>query len=77
MQMVDIYGKTAVLSALARACEYGAYHCEYVENIIQQSRGAAEAANPMARPSRKHGLDIRLRDIDMAQYQINSEDDDE
>jgi hypothetical protein len=77
MQMVDIYGKTEVLSALARACEYGAYHCEYVENIIQQSRGAAEAANPMVRPSCKHGLDIRLRDIDMSQYQIKTEDDDE
>jgi hypothetical protein len=77
MQMIDIYGQTEVLSALARACEYGAYHCEYVENIVQQSRGAAAATNPRTPPSLKHGLDIRLRDIDMSQYQIQTEDDDE
>jgi hypothetical protein len=48
-----------------------------VENIIQQSRDAAAATNPRTRPSLKHGLDIRLRDIDMSQYQIKSEDNDE
>lgn len=77
MLMIDIYGKTEVLAALARACEYGAYHCEYVENIIQQSRDAAAATNPKTPPALKHGLDIRLHDIDMSQYQIQSEDDDE
>jgi transposase len=77
MQMVDIYGKTEVLSALARACEYGAYHCEYVENIIHQSRDAAAATNPRTPSALKHGLDIRLRDIDLSQYQIQSEDNDE
>jgi transposase len=75
--MVDIYGKTEVLSALARACEYGAYHCEYVENIIQQSRDATQASNPRTSLFLTHGLDIRLRDIDMSQYQITREDDDE
>jgi transposase len=55
MQMVDVYGKTEVLAALARACEYGAYHCEYVENMIQQCRDAAAATNPKTRPSLKHG----------------------
>jgi hypothetical protein len=82
MQMVDIYGKTEVLSALARACEYEAYHFEYVENIIQ-SRSRDQRANPARRDDNpgplhlKHGQDIRLRDVDLSQYQCPGEDHDD
>jgi transposase len=91
MQLVDIYGKTEVLAALEKACEHGAYHCEYIENIIQQRRlrpesarnygsgaGRAQENSPTApRPGAKHKLDIRLRDIDMSQYHLKTEDNDE
>jgi transposase len=80
MQMVDIYGKTEVLSAIERACQYGAYHFEYVENIIQQQRRSRQSPHQKSPPlpeNLKHGQDIRLSEIDMSQYQIKGEDDDE
>jgi transposase len=79
MQMVDIYGKTEVLSALARACEYEAYHFEYVENIIQQARcqRANQAGDHPGPLHLQHGQDIRLRDVDLSQYQCSREDHDE
>jgi hypothetical protein len=78
--MVDIYGKTEVLSAIERACQYGAYHFEYVENIIQQQRRSRQSPHQKSPPlpeNLKHGQDIRLSEIDMSQYQIKGEDDDE
>ena len=77
MQMVDIYGKTEVLAALETACTHDAYHCEYIENIIQQRRRADDNATTVRRPGTKRGPDIRLGDIDMSQYHLNSENDDE
>ncbi len=77
MQMVDIYGKTEVLAALARACEYDAYHCDYVENIIHERRRASENSSPIPGLHPMCRQDIRLHDIDMSQYQINPEDDNE
>jgi hypothetical protein len=79
MQMVDIYGKTEVLSALARACEYEAYHFEYVENIIQQARcqRANQAGDHPGPLHLQHGQDIRLRDVDLSQYQCSREDHDD
>jgi transposase len=77
MQMVDIYGKTEVLAALEKACAHGAYHCEYIDNIIQQRRRAEESATAALRPGTKHGLEIRLQDIDMSQYHLNTENDNE
>jgi transposase len=79
MQMVDIYGKTEVLSAIERTCKYGAYHFEYVENIIQQRRRATETpvhGRPLPAIA-KHGHNIRLREIDMSRYRINRDKDNE
>ena len=77
MQMADIYGKTEVLNALVRACEYNAYHCEYIENIIQQRRRAEENPDVTLRPGVKRSQEIRLRDVDMSQYNIHTGEDDE
>jgi hypothetical protein len=77
MQMVDIYGKIEVLAALEKACEHGAYHYEYIDNIIQQRRRAEESATAALRPGIKHGREIRLQDIDMSQYHLNTENDNE
>jgi len=77
MQMVDIYGKIEVLAALEKACEHGAYHCEYIDNIIQQRRRVEESATATLRPGIKHGREIRLQDIDMSQYHLNTENDNE
>ena len=80
LQMVDIYGKTEVLSAIARACEFGAYHFEYVENIIQERRRAAEASAQQKAPlppNTRRAHQIRLREIDMSQYRIPKDGEDE
>jgi len=80
MEMVDIYGKIEVLQALQKACEYGAYHFEYVENIIQQQRRrrqTPEGNSESALARLKRGKDIRLGAIDMSQYQITEDKDDE
>ena len=80
MEMVDIYGKSEVLQALEKACEYGAYHFEYVENIIQQQkrrRQVPEGNSESVLARLKRGKDIRLGAIDMSQYQITEDKDDE
>jgi transposase len=77
MQMVDIYGKAEVLSAIERACQYGAYHFEYVENIIQERRRATDSSHehhPLP-PGSTKGQDIRLREVDMSPYRIDKEQD--
>jgi transposase len=79
MQMVDTYGKTEVLSAIERACEYGAYHFEYIENIIQERRRATH--NPAERhplpPGTTRGQHIRLDEVDMSRYRVDKEQTDE
>jgi len=67
IEMVDIYGKSEVLQALQTACEYGAYHFEYVENIVQQQRRrrqTAEDSSQSLAARLKRGKDIRLGAID-------------
>jgi transposase len=76
MEMVDIYGKSEVLSALQKACEYHAYHFEYLENIIQQQRRERQTnahKSPSLAAHLKRGKDIRLGSIDMSQYQIKKD----
>ena len=80
MEMVDLYGKTEVLSAIEQACQYSAYHFEYVENIIQQQkrrRQTPEGNSESVAARLKRGKDIRLGAIDMSQYQITKDKDDE
>lgn len=79
MQMVDIYGKTEVLSAIQRACEYGAFHFEYVENIIQERRRAKDmdAKHQPLPPGTTRGQDIRLGEVDMSRYRVDKEQQDE
>ncbi len=79
MEMVDLYGKTEVLSAIEQACQYSAYHFEYVEHIIQQRRRAVEgpASQSPVPTTPRRGQDIRLREIDMSQYQIRKDEKDE
>ncbi len=77
MQMVDIYGKTEVLAALEKACAHGAYHYEYIENIIQQRRQSEDHTRAAFHLRAKNRPDIRLKDIDMSQYHLYREDDDE
>jgi transposase len=80
MEMVDIYGKSEVLQALQKACEYGAYHFEYVENIIQQQKRRRQAPKDCSESLLAHlkrGKDIRLGTIDMSQYQIKEDKEDE
>lgn len=74
MQMIDIYGKTEVLSAIERACEYGAYHFEYIENIIQERRRATDssAQQPLP-PATTRGQHIRLDEVDMSRYRLDKE----
>jgi hypothetical protein len=75
MQMVDIYGKTEVLSAIEHACKYGAYHFEYIENIIGERRRATDNLvehHPLP-PGTTRGQHIRLDEVDMSRYRIDKE----
>ncbi len=74
MQMVDIYGKTEVLSAIEHDCEYNAYHFEYIENIIGERRRATDnpAEHPLP-PGTTRGQHIRLEEVDMSRYNIDKE----
>jgi hypothetical protein len=75
MQMVDIYGKTEVLSALEHACKYDAYHFEYIENIIGERRRAQDDPSqhyPLP-PGTRRGPQIRLDAVDMSQYRLDKE----
>jgi hypothetical protein len=76
--MVDIYGKTEVLSAIERACEFGAYHFEYIENIIEERRRATDnpARQPLP-PGTTRGQHIRLDEVDMSRYRVDKEQKDE
>jgi transposase len=79
MQMVDIYGKTEVLSAIEHACRYGAYHFEYIENIIGERRRATDnpdQQHPLT-PGTTRGQNIRLEEVDMSQYRVDKEQKDQ
>lgn len=79
MQMLDIYGKTEVLSAIEHACKYGAYHFEYIENIIGERRRAKDnpAQNHPLPPGTTRGQHIRLDEVDMSRYRIDKEQKDQ
>ena len=79
LQMVDIYGKTEVLSAIEHACRYGAYHFEYIENIIGERRRAhdnPDRHHPLP-PGTTRGQQIRLDAVDMSQYRVDKEQKDD
>lgn len=53
MALVDLYGKTEVLSAMDHAMNYGAFGHEYLTNIILSNRRRRSCPHPVGPPSSK------------------------
>lgn len=53
MALVDLYGKTEVLSAMEHAMHYGAFGHEYLVNIILSNRRRRSSTHPLGAPSSK------------------------
>jgi len=53
MALVDLYGKTEVLSAMEHAMKYGAFGHEYLANIILSNRRKRSSPHPLEPPSSK------------------------
>jgi len=53
MALVDLYGKTEVLSAMEHAMKYGAFGHEYLANIILSNRRRRSSSHPLGPPSSK------------------------
>jgi transposase len=53
MALVDLYGKTEVLSAMEHAMQYGAFGHEYLANIILSNRRRYSSPQPLGSPSSK------------------------
>ncbi len=53
MALVDLYGKTEVLSAMEHAMKHGAFGHEYVANIILSNRRRRSSPHPLGPPSSK------------------------
>ena len=70
MKLVNTYGPTEVLAAIARALEYQTYDAAYVETILLQERRRRELPSPTPlRPKRQELLDqIDIELSDPAAY---------
>ena len=53
MALLDLYGKTEVLSAMEHAMNYGAFGHEYLANIILANRRRRSSPHPLGPPSSK------------------------
>lgn len=53
MALLDLYGKTELLSAMEHAMQYGAFGHEYLANIILSNRRRRSSAHPLGLPSSK------------------------
>jgi len=53
MALVDLYGKTEVLSAMEHALKYSAFGHEYLANIILSNRRRRSSPHPLGPPSSK------------------------
>jgi len=58
MALVDLYGKTEVLSAIDHAMQYGAFGHEYLANIILSNRRRRLSPHPLGPPSSKINPDL-------------------
>lgn len=56
--LVDLYGKTEVLSAMDHAMQYGAFGHEYLSNIILSNRRRRSSPHPLGPPSSKINPDL-------------------
>jgi hypothetical protein len=53
MALLDLYGKTEVLSAMEHALKYSAFGHEYLANIILSNRRRRSSPHPLGPPSSK------------------------
>lgn len=53
MALIDLYGKTEVLSAMEHAMKHGAFGHEYLANIILSNRRRRSSPHPLGTPSSK------------------------
>jgi transposase len=70
LSLVRLYGRTDVLAAIRRACEFQTYDAAYVETILLQERRRRDLPSPTPlRPKRQELIDdIELEDPDPARY---------
>ena len=53
MALLDLYGKTEVLSAMENAMQYDVFGHEYLANIILSNRRRRSSPHPLGPPSSK------------------------
>ena len=58
MALLDLYGKTELLSAMDHATQYGAFGHEYLSNIILSNRRRHSCKHPLGPPSSKINPDL-------------------
>lgn len=81
MALVDLYGKTEVLSAMEHAMQYGAFGHEYLANIILSNRRKRSSQHPLKPPSSKIDPDlinstwVEERDPMIYDHLLDKEDD--
>ena len=70
LELARLYGKTALLGAIARAVELETFDAAYVENLLMQSRRRQQLPSPVPlRPERIELVrDIYLEEPDPARY---------
>lgn len=65
------YGRTAVLGAMEKAIQYGAYGADYIENIIiteQAKDGTTEPNLPLLFTERPELAEMDVPEVDLAKY---------
>lgn len=70
LEMVDVYGKKAVLAAINHASKFGAFGCDYIKNIILQQRAKHKQnkiINPISITGSKEfaSASVEERDLDL------------
>jgi hypothetical protein len=83
MTLVDLCGKTEVLSAMEHAMNYGAFGHEYLTNIIISNRRRRSSPHHLEPPSSKINPDlirstwVEERDLMIYDHFFNAQDNDE
>jgi hypothetical protein len=71
LKLADLYGKAAVVKAIAKALEHDAYGAEYIENIILRRRAqdkCTEPVNTLLFEDETGFGDVTVPEPDLARY---------
>ena len=76
LELCTLFGKTVVSSAIARALQHGAFHWEYIKNIILETNMSSYQP-PIATQNKKEIMAMDIEPPDLSKYDQKELDDEQ